>query len=76
MIQTPEQPKSRRLCHINMLKEYYSPSVTSAKQYSTKPVAVSVSMKSTVEEDTIQHELRLINSDVLSNLDKKLNHLP
>ena len=76
VIQTPERWKSRPSCHINMLKEYYSPSVTSAKQHSTKPVAVSVGMESTVKEDTIQGELRLTNSDVLSNLDEKLNHLP
>ena len=59
-----------------MLKKYYSPSVTSAKQHSTKPVAVSVGMESTVKEDTIRGELGLTNSDVLSNLDEKLNHLP
>ena len=31
IIQTPERRKGRRLCHINMLKAYYSPSGTTAE---------------------------------------------
>ena len=53
-----------------MLKAYYSPSETFAEQHSSRPVTVSV------KEDTIQGELRLRNSDVLSNLDEKHHHLP
>ena len=57
-----------------MLKAYYSPSAVSAgQQHSSRPVTVSVRV---VKEDSIPGELRLRNSDVLSNLNEKLNHLP
>ena len=67
-----------------MLKVYYEkcPPQNSVKQHTSKPVAVSVSEvtsrnpQGTDKEDIIQGKLRLKNSDVLSNLKEKLDHLP
>jgi len=38
--------------------------------------AVSQAPRSTDKEDISQGEIRLTNSDILSNLDEKLDHLP
>ena len=64
-----------------MLKEKSSPQ-SSVKQNTPKPVAASVSVAASHnpqrvdKEDIIQGELKLKNSDLLSNLDEKLVHLP
>ena len=80
---TPEQMKNRRLCHINMPKEYYekSPLQCSGAHHAPKPVSLSVNIATShnphnVEKDSaIQCEDKLENSDVRSTLDKKIDHL-
>ena len=81
ILQTPEQRKSRRLCHVNMLKEYYekSPPRNLTEQCTSRLVALSVNVEASQKpktEDSIQGELRFNNADVSTNLDKKLSHLP
>jgi len=81
VILTPGRRKSRRLCHINMLKPYY--------QSDVKPVAIAAT--ECVETDRtsyVNKEIddfcpnvhsatpKLDNSNVLRNLNEKLEHLP
>ena len=76
IISTLGRRKSRRLCHINMLKCYHHRDNTVEK-----PVALAtvVEQEEVREPDTNKKDrcvIRLSNSDVLKNLDKKLGHLP
>ena len=89
VIKTPGRRKSRQLCHVNMLKEYHerndtvkpvcsaSPTCTTevenANDDSTSTVA---SHKDSTENKDNEYNVKLHNSDVLANLDKKLGHLP
>ena len=83
VVKTPEQRKQRRLYHINMLKAYYekSPCVQD-KHVPVTPAVLTTTVRFSQEgegpsEATLSRsELRMRNSDVLANLDKKLSHLP
>ena len=83
IVKTPDRHKSRQLCHINILKEY----VDRNDDGIVKPVCLGndSSHDDTPEmvvdqndnSDDKQHEypMKLQNSDVLANLDGKLDHL-
>ena len=81
--QTPERMKNRRLCHINMPKECYEKSLLQCSGAHDAPKLASVSVNiatsynpHNVEKDSaIQCEAKLETSDVLSKLDKKIDHL-
>ena len=88
IVKTPDRRKKTRLCHVNMLKEYHvaeeydknTPTTESdsVKQHKdTQHVAVvSVSTDGDVEKDNQKFQnFRLQNSDVLDNLECKLDHL-
>ena len=72
IISTPERRKSRRLCHINMLKRYHCQS-----DLEEKPTALTtvIQQEQVVEPDTNGEVMRLSNSEILTNLDEKLKHL-
>ena len=76
VVNTPDHRKERRLCYINMLKSYYD------KGQVEGTVATVASCVATQESDQSQHlekvgkSPRLRNSDVVLNLEKKLEHLP
>ena len=77
IILTPDRRKKRRLCHVNMLKEY----VDRIDEANEKPVATVVSgCEVTDDESDDDHveipQLRLKNSEVLGNLPEILTHLP
>ena len=78
VINTPGQRKSKRLCHVNMLKPYHSKadmttcrSIANVASVSDHPPNDSATLS-----DPAEKSMKLYNSDVLLNLDKKLNHLP
>ena len=73
---TPGRRKSRRLCHINMLKHYHQRDDTVEKPVA---LATTVEQEEVREPDTNEEDrcvIMLSNSDVLKNLNKKLGHLP
>ena len=76
IIDTPGRRRSRRLCHINMLKSYHN-----RGDVKEKPVALTAVVGQAGEEEPDTNEesrcvMRLSNSEVLNNLDTKLGHLP
>ena len=80
VILTPDRRKKRRLCHINMLKEY----VDSSESVEEKPVA-SVGISSHVDDVDVSAEsegvlgvpeVKLNNSEALSRFSETLAHLP
>ena len=86
IVKTPDRRKSRQLCHINMLKEY----VERGDDGIAKPVCSvthadvdnSTDKSEVVNDNCVSDEIKhkeynvkLQNSDVLSNLDQKLGHL-
>ena len=79
VIEMPDRRKSQRLCHINMLKEYYD-RTNSLSDVVGQPVPVAACVVYTskdkeVEEDILDTAMVLKNSDVLCNLKDKLHHL-
>ena len=78
IINTPGRRKSKRLCHVNMLKPYYS----KTNPATCRPVANVVAVDDCSPNDSVntsepmEKTMKLHNSDVLLNLDKKLSHLP
>jgi hypothetical protein len=73
VVKTPDRRKKRQLCHVNMLKRYY----VRSSEINTETVAVST----TVDSDEIDNvhvpgdNIKLSNSQILANLDEKLQHL-
>ena len=87
VISTPDRRKSKRVCHVNMLKEYFEREASQPVGI-TQAVNVQESVQVECNEDT-QTELsptegarnepcgvKLSNSEVLENLDEVLKHLP
>ena len=73
VVYMPDRCKQRRVCHINMLKEYCK----STSSPSIVPVAIVVGLKddSMMNEGSASADVKLTNSDVLANLHQKLGHL-
>ena len=74
IIHTPDRRKSQRLCHVNMLKKYYEGEKVNITRVA--PVAMTVEVEDFSCRDELSGSVRLKNSDVLSNLQEKLGHLP
>ncbi|XP_071483344.1 uncharacterized protein [Diadema antillarum] len=77
IILTPDRRKRRRLCHVNMLKEY----VENVEEAKEKPVATvgigcEVDGEDSESDDVEIPQLMLKNSEVLANLSDTLSHLP
>ncbi|XP_041467467.1 uncharacterized protein LOC121417796 [Lytechinus variegatus] len=79
VIRTPDKRKQKRLCHINMLKEYVESS-EDCKAKSVASVGVACGRSDTVdvqqEVGLSLPEVKLENSEVLENLGERLNYLP
>ena len=80
VIHTPDRRKTQRLCHVNMLKSYWERGEV-AKVATTAPVCGHVE-DVTAGEDTVSTDdvmmsssCTLQNSDILTNLMKKLSNL-
>ena len=83
VISTPDRRKSRRVCHINMLKEYHDRD--SVPVAAVSPVVHMLDENGTDCEETDQADspdweevaspVRLCNSDVLKKLDAEFQHL-
>ena len=85
VVLTPGRQKQKRVCHVNMLKKY----VDRADSEFVKPVSTISNIKDTTndrkdiseqcvedsENDNIDRSAHLVNSDILSDLGSKLNHL-
>jgi transposase InsO family protein len=73
---TPDRRKHRQLCHVNLLKPYFVRTVESGEKQ--KAVAACQNVRTSTDE-TLDSDLacgvRLNNSDILLDLDSKLNHL-
>ena len=85
VIDTPDRRKSQRLCHINMLKEYQErhpqhllkPPINHQLPTSScfiQEIGLNL-LEREVDEDMIDSTIVMKNSDVLSNLKDKLQHL-
>ena len=78
VVKTPGWRKERRMCHANMLKPYHGREVVE----SSGMVALGCITKNSEQDMTtdeckeVGRSPRLKNSEVLRNLDHKLNHLP
>ena len=78
IVETPGRRKERRMCHVNMLKPYHDREVVE----SSGKAALSCIAKNSEQDITsdeckeVGRSPRLKNSEVLMNLDHKLNHLP
>ena len=84
IVLTPGRRKSKRLCHINMIKKYHerNSNVSNVNEFNDGgSVQVSLSVTDIESDEVVKsHDvpemcIKLQNSDVLSNLDDKLNHL-
>ncbi|XP_039514899.1 uncharacterized protein LOC120469791 [Pimephales promelas] len=83
VIATPGRRKSTQLCHVNLLKPYYSrdAEVSLADKEKVRPALMVNSVSGSQEEDGVPEPDdsllygRLNNSDSLKNLDKLLSHL-
>ena len=78
VIKTPGRRKQRQFCHINMLKAYIERDNTDM----VKPIATLATDQSRqhleeydIVEQMVESNIKLRNSDVLSDLNTKLNHL-
>ena len=76
VVETPDRRKSTQMCHINMLKPYYE------REGSTENVAAVEIQDSDLTEhrgtgssDPKEPPIRLKNSEVLKDLDKKFKHV-
>ena len=82
VVKTPGRRKEKRVCHINMLKEYFE----RCDRNSVKPVSTLANAKTVqncIESDTsvemnekdCNQSVRLKNSEILADFDAKLGHL-
>lgn len=77
LISTPEQKRCTQLCHVNLLKLFYSHSLVSEKA----PVAVAVasSVMEVAEDVKVPEDCMLqprLYSETLNNLEDFVQHLP
>lgn len=87
LVSTPERRRSTQLCHINLLKPYYSPTLSvGGDKVDMKPVGLAVikevlSTSQVAAEDGVQGpddavlHGRLNNTESLAKLDSLLTHL-
>ena len=79
VVKTPDRQKKRRVCHVNMLKKYVArnPDVTATPVVCVVDCELDVGMpeKEVCDMNDQNPRLKLKNSDVLANLEEKVNHL-
>lgn len=81
-IATPGRRKSKQLCHVNLLKPFYSRGMGSGQTEEGVCPALAVGSMALIHEDGVPEPDdsllcgRLKNSESLSNLDRLLSHLP
>ena len=87
VVATPDRRKSKRLCHVNMLKRYFERQEKmqiAFVQRSEEKVDIGESngSQSLMRQEKEMHEViknecnvKLENSDVLKNLSKRLSHI-
>ena len=76
VIMTPDRRKTRRLCHINLLKAYHQRSGQSGQRGAPPAVTPAVASVSALDDDFAPNEgVNLKNSEVLKDLDNRLSHL-
>ena len=77
LIRTPDRQKKKRLCHINMLKKYVdrNPSEVVTPVMCVVDNKVDQTTDDDIDVDKKCAGVKLKNSDVLCDLDKKLGHL-
>ena len=71
VVRTPDHKKDSQICHINMLKEYYKRDKTVLLATDTNQDHSSEDIKDIPDNS----EAKLQNSNVLQQLDSKLDHL-
>ena len=77
---TPDRRKSSRMCHINMMKEYFERGEKVKPVMMENVVNVECDDEKCETDPSVLHEKpecgpRLSNSEVLQNMDAKLSHL-
>ena len=85
VVSTPDRRKTKRLCHINMLKQYFErqdkAQVATVQRYyenanTDQSEAKDNQMEGEEEENKeFERDMKLCNSDVLRNIHLKLSHL-
>lgn len=85
VIHMPDRRKQRRVCHLNMLKEYYEDCLSHAgpDRVTTVAITTQVTPENTsnkggekpIDDEIVGIDIRLRKSDVLANLENKLSHL-
>ena len=76
VLQTPDRRKQKQLCHINMLKPYYSRKCDNVKPVQTIVTDPAENDCNFVENfDVHSGTAKLNNSEILRNIDSKLAHL-
>ena len=76
VVNTPDRQKERRLCHINMLKPYCEKGQVEVPVTTVASCADTQENKEPHQQEEVGRSPRLRNSDVLLNLEQKLQHLP
>ena len=73
VISTPDRRKEQRVCHVNMLKEYF-------EREASQPVGMTQVVSDDMSESDVKRSepssARLSNSEMLGKLDEALNYLP
>ena len=78
VVKTPDRRKGKRMCHINMLKEYFERSESTVKSMSTMtliPAPTEGNASAGVQEKEMDQNVRLKNSEILGNIGMKIGHL-
>ena len=78
VVKTPDRRKGKRMCHINMLKEYFERSENTVKSMSTItliPAPTEGNASAGVQEKEMDQNVRLKNSEILGNIGMKIGHL-
>ena len=80
IVKTPDRRKQRRLCHVNMIKQYHTRDtngndVINVQHVNSVGVAVSVTYPSKGGDIEVGTAMKLKNSQILCNLEDKLSHL-
>lgn len=77
VVKTPGRRKGKRVCHVNMLKEYHERTSKCQPVVAVAPVTLEGNddAENSFDFKEFEQQMKLNNSDVLTNLDSKLTHL-
>ena len=80
VIETADRRKSTQLCHVNMVKPYFERGVKKPVMITDCSVENDSNQKHKTWGDTpdldVECKIRLSNSEILKDLETKLNHVP